>query len=191
MGFGYELGVSGLIAEIVDQLNLVEDVQSGLLAAYMDDFYWATTYEKMVKVIERVQTVGPNYGYRLNMDKSIYLMAPALEYLSDQQLENRIKTLESLGIPRENIKIHPNCQNTCSSSIILQREEQWGIKVLGAYVGHHKYVAKHLENILRNLQEKVEILLKYPNVQARYFLHHSISKLITVCGLIFPNIRNL
>ena len=27
MGFGYELGVSGLIAEIVDELNLVEDVQ--------------------------------------------------------------------------------------------------------------------------------------------------------------------
>ena len=61
----------------------------------------------MVKVIERVQTVGPNYGYRLNMDKSIYLMAPPLEYLSDQQLEDRIKQLEVLGIPRDNIKIHP------------------------------------------------------------------------------------
>ena len=56
MGFGYELGVSGLIAEIVDQLNLAEDVEGGLLAAYMDDFYWAAPFEKMVKVIDRVQT---------------------------------------------------------------------------------------------------------------------------------------
>ena len=95
-------------------------------------------------------------------------MAPPLEYLSDQQLEDRIKQLEVLGIPRDNIKIHPRCQNNCSSITLLLREEQWGIKVLGAYVGHPKFVAKHLEKKLVTIQETAEILMKYPNIQARY-----------------------
>ena len=86
-------------------------------------------------------------------------------------MEDRIVQLENLGIPRENIRIHPHCQDRCSSVTLLQREEQWGINLLGAYVGHSKYVAKHLNNILISLKETVELLLKYPNIQARYFLH--------------------
>ena len=108
MGFGNELGVSELIAEIAQQLELSSGEDKGFLASLMDDFYWGAPFRKMVKVIDFVQKRGPDFGYHLNMGKSIYLMSPpAGQALSEEQLEDRICQLEEIGIPRSNIKIHP------------------------------------------------------------------------------------
>ena len=38
MGFGYELGVSGLIAGIAQELDLVSGESQAFLASLMDDF---------------------------------------------------------------------------------------------------------------------------------------------------------
>ena len=54
---------------------------------------------------------GPAFGYTLNMKKCIYLMAPTGEALSDDELDRRIATLMALGLPRENIRIRPDCQH--------------------------------------------------------------------------------
>ena len=123
MGFGYELGVSELIAEIAQQLELSSGEDKGFLASLMDDFYWGAPFRKMVKVIDFVQKRGPDFGYHLNMGKSIYLMSPpAGQSLSEEQLEDRICQLEEVGIPRSNIKIHPACVSSCSSSLAAERE---------------------------------------------------------------------
>ena len=125
----------------------------------------------MVKVIDFVQKPGPDYGYRLNMDKSIYLISPPANHsLSEVQLEDRVKRLEKLGVPRANIKIHPNRQDSCSSCLSAAREEQFGFKVLGAYVGLTKYVMASLNTKFPQLQRIMDALLKPPNAQGRRVL---------------------
>ena len=64
---------------------------------------------------------------------------PAGQSLSEVQLEDRISQLIDLGIPRSNIKIHPKCTVSCSSSLSAEREKQFGVKVLGAFVGTSEY----------------------------------------------------
>ena len=114
----------------------------------------------------------PDFGYRLNMGKSICLISPPRDGpLSEDQLELRVLQLEELGIPRSNIKIRPKCQDACSSSLFSAREEQFFFKVLGAYVGLSKYVAANLDDKLLKLQLITEALLKFPNGQGRYNLH--------------------
>ena len=94
MGFGYELGVSSLIAEIAQELDLASGESQGFLASLMDDSYWGAPFHKMVKVIDFVQRRGPDYGHRLNMDKSIYLMSPPGDHsLSEAQLETYLRLL--------------------------------------------------------------------------------------------------
>ena len=63
----------------IDQLMFDSNAsqsREGVVSGYMDDLQWAAPFEKMVHVIKFVRDVGPDYGYNLNMDKSIYLMAP-------------------------------------------------------------------------------------------------------------------
>ena len=46
----------------------------GIVCSYIDDLFWAATPNKMVNVIDFVRKNGSDYGYRLNVDKLIYLM---------------------------------------------------------------------------------------------------------------------
>ena len=64
----------------------------------------------MLEIIDFVKENGSAFGYTLNMDKSIYLMAPPVNPLNDLQWNTRIKLLTDRGILRENIRLHPNCQ---------------------------------------------------------------------------------
>merc|ERR1711907_490244 len=66
--------------------------------------------DKMIEVIKFVMVRGPAYGYNLNMKKSVYLMAPLGRDISQRDLDVRIRALTNLGIPVDNIKIHPDCQ---------------------------------------------------------------------------------
>ena len=63
---------------MVDGANLLttgdaDYPNEGIVSSYVDDLYWALL--SPINVIDFVQKSGSDYGYRLNMDKSIYLMA--------------------------------------------------------------------------------------------------------------------
>ena len=138
---------------------------------YIDDIYWAAPFQKMVQVITYVQVNGPKYGYNLNLNKSTYLMSPDSNATTEDELENRIHILNSLGIPTSNVKIHPRCLRQTSSQLEEFRRRNWGFKVLGAFVGTDDYVNQALQDKTRSLESEVEVLLSYPNSQARCYLH--------------------
>ena len=146
MSFLYELGISDFVQNIADLLCEPNSSQprKGVVAGYMDDLCWAAPFEKMVDVIKFVKTRGPAYGYNLNMKKSIYLMAPTSRSFSQQELIERINVLARLGLPIDNIKVHPRIINCCqpyaSSAVLAKRSVQWGCKILGAFVGTDDYV---------------------------------------------------
>merc|ERR1712146_580620 len=91
---------------------------------------------------------GPDFGYNLNMSKSIYLMSPPDGFtLTEDQLESSVCQLESIGIPRSNIKIHPLCQDRCD----FQKLEKL------------KYMTRNVPKVTRSLENY-------------YLLHNRIEK---------------
>ena len=125
----------------------------------------------MAKAIEFVIERGPAFGYTLNMKKCIYLMAPTAKALTDDELGQRLAVLTALGLPLENIKIHPDCQPQSPPDLVAKRRVEWGIKILGAFVGTDEYVLTSLRPKMESLRKLSQTLLRYHNVQARYFLH--------------------
>ena len=55
-------------------------------------------------------------------------------------MDVRIRALTNLGIPVDNVKIHPDCQSFVSPSVLVKRRVEWGFKILGAFVGTDEYV---------------------------------------------------
>ena len=125
----------------------------------------------MIEVIRFVMVRGPAYGYNLNMKKSVYLMAPLGRDISQRDLDVRIRALTNLGIPVDNVKIHPDCQSFVSPSVLAKRRVEWGFKILGAFVGTDEYVLRQLNNKMNKLHKLTDVLIQYPKVQFRYLLH--------------------
>ena len=173
ISFLYELGISDFVRNIADLLYEPSSSQprKGVVAGYIDDLYWAAPFQRMIKVIKFVMERGPIYGYHLNMKKCIYLMAPTNEYLSRSEMNKRINALMVLGLPTENIKIHPDCQSVVTPSVATKRRTEWGCKILGAFVGTDEYVIHELGSKMNRLEKLTDTLLQYPKVQFRYRLH--------------------
>ena len=80
-------------------------------------------------------------------------------------------TLNALGIPTQNIKVHPDCQSATPTALAAKRRAEWGFKMLGAYVGIDEFVMNALQQKMESIRKLTQTLLHYPNVQARYYLH--------------------
>ena len=76
-----------------------------------------------------------------------------------------------LGFPRSNIKIHPDTQQGISRELYQLRSEQWGCKVLGAFIGSKEYIKNSLHSKMKGIKSVADLLLNYPNSQARYLIH--------------------
>ena len=75
----------------------------------------------------------------LNMNKCKYLMAPSV-ILDEPELNRRLDIIVQLGFPISNIKIHPDTQPGISRQLYQSRSEQWGCKVLGAFIGSKEFI---------------------------------------------------
>ena len=70
----------------------------------------------------------------------------------------------------DNIKIHPDCQHDASCVLRDRRAAEWGFKVLGTFVGTDQFVVKALKQKSEALKGLTDVMLRYPNAQARYHL---------------------
>ena len=91
--------------------------------------------------------------------------------LDHSELNRRLDVIMQLGFLRSNIKIHPNTQQDISRELYQSRSEQWGCKVLGAFIGSSEFIKNSLSNKMKAINSVANLLLKYPNSQARYFIH--------------------
>ena len=139
------------------------------MSGYMDDLQWAAPFEKMVHVIKFVRDVGPDYGYNLNMDKSIYLMAPIGRDISQDELFCRVNLLMTLGVPIQNIRVHPQCQSFVSPAALTKRRLEWGCKALGSFIGANEYVLRELNNKMTKIHKLTDVLIQCPKSQFRCY----------------------
>ena len=172
MSFLYELSISPFIKNIEALCSSTNAsiTDEGIVMSYIDDCYWAAPFIKMIEIIEFVQLNGPKYGYNLNMDKCTYLLAPAVT-LDENELNRRLDIIMQLGFPRSSIKIHPDTQQGISRELYQRRSEQWGCKVLGAFIGSKEFIKNSLQVKMKGIKSVADLLLNYPNSQARYLIH--------------------
>ena len=104
------------------------------------------------------------------MKKCVYLFAS--DVILDQiELDRRLDVLLQFGFLRSNIKIHPNTQQDISRELHQSRSENWGCKVLGAFIGSSEFIKNSLSNKMKAINSVANIMLNYPNSQARFFIH--------------------
>ena len=125
---------------------------TGVVGGRVDDLRWAAAFDKAVDATRLATQRGPAFGCSLSLKKSIYLMSPSTQRLSSDELHRRIRLLIDLGVPAQNIKIHPDCELGVSSALVDKRKAEWGFKILGGYVGTDEFV-------MNALQQKIEYLL--------------------------------
>jgi hypothetical protein len=81
----------------------------------------------------------------------------------------------NLGLPIDNIKVHPHIINCCQPSVspvvLAKRGVQWGCKILGAFVGTDECVIHELGNKMRKINNLTDVLIQHPKHQFRYYLH--------------------
>ena len=104
------------------------------------------------------------------MSKCKYLLAPSVT-LDETELNRRLHIIMELGFPMSNIKIHPDTQQGISPDLYQSRLEQWGCEVLGAYIDSKEYIKNSLDSKMKGIKSVADDLLKYPNSQARYYIH--------------------
>ena len=71
-------------------------------------------------------------------------MAPTTERLDYESLRPRVQLLTSLGIPFENIKIHPDCQRDVCADLTTRRRAEWKFIILRAFIGTDEFVLNAL-----------------------------------------------
>ena len=122
----YESGINEFIEYMTESLHVPDSMGSKkkVIPGYIDDLCWAATFGKMIEVIKFMMARVPACGYRFNMKKCIYLMAPTTERLDYESLRPRVQLLTSLGIPFENIKIHPDCQRDVCADLTTRRRAE-------------------------------------------------------------------
>ena len=119
-------------------------------------------------IIRYLREYGREYP---NYPKTSIVVSVCTKDLSRSEMNKRINALMDLGLPMENIKIHPDNQSVVTPSVVTKRRTEWGCKILGAFVGTDEYVIHELGSKMNRLEKLTDTLLQYPKVQFRYRLH--------------------
>ena len=153
----YDLAVAPLI-EQVQQAICDEDTQ-GIISTIIDDISIATTFDKMVDALNILVEKGKEVGYFINFDKTQYLMSPVDNH---DELDRRMNILLNLGFKEDMIKIHPDSVSINDKPIVLQeREVEYGVKLLGAFLGDSEYIKKNLYKKITTLNKEKQNIINY------------------------------
>jgi len=134
------------------------DEMVSLVKFYVDDGNIAAPHHIMVRIIEFLKTEGPKYGYKIKATKGKYLVGVCESY---QAAQVRKQHLMQLGLSESIIVLHPQNDTTVA-------ECDYGLKILGSYVGRPPYIKKMLQVYGDELSREADCLISYPDFQGRW-----------------------
>lgn len=159
------------------------------LMFYVDDANMFGPTEAMRAAIEKIQDVGPLSGYNIKVNKGTYLLGKKSSY--EEASESKLIIMQTMGEGFEDsfVKIHPENelerlkQGIGTGEVLLENElperlqqewelikKQYGMKVLGSFVGTDEYIKAQLELELERLQKDAEAIISLSSLQERYVL---------------------
>jgi hypothetical protein len=129
--------------------NLCEKVEgSGWVKFFIDDGNICCDSEKMMEALDLILSDGPKFGYVLKMNKGKYLIGRCA---TDEEAFLRRDALIAKGLSEDIIKLHPDNGGDAA---------EYGVKVLGSYVGTDEFMAVNLESKLVELKVEADALIR-------------------------------
>ena len=125
---------------------------------FVDDGNLATNFDRMIQVLELLIQIGPSYGYTLNLKKCVYLLDRCD---TNEEAIRRKNIIINLGFDPNNIRIHSDNGGL---------EIDYGVKILGSFIGSKQYIQKGLQSKVEEFKNIAEKLIKYPDSHTKYLL---------------------
>jgi hypothetical protein len=108
------------------------------------------------------------YGYKLNKNKSCNLMGKCE---NNETANSRYRVLvDRFGLCEDIIKLHPSNYDDRNDVQQTQVESEFGVEILGAFVGTDYYMKRQLKILLEELTLIASSLINYPDLQGRLLL---------------------
>ena len=132
---------------------------------YVDDGNIAADFDTMLQTITFIEQEGPRYGYMLKKNKGSYLLGKCTDAATAQA---RKDALLQLGFHPDIIHIHP--ENVSDPDKVTEYDSNYGVNVLGSYIGSDKYIQENLFHKSFELLEICNELCKLPHAQTMMLL---------------------
>lgn len=179
----YIMTIQPLLRELSEHLQQHHQFEqdSPLILFYVDDGNLCGPHDVLITAIKFLQQNGPTrFGYRIKPTKGAYLIGKC-ETIDEALIRfNRLTSaMGDIKLAEDIVKIHPDnldegadfdedlLPNKYFHLTRLQRREDYGMKVLGAYVGSKEYITKKLREVISEWAEVADRLIKFPLVQQR------------------------
>jgi hypothetical protein len=111
----------------------------------------------MLRVIKYVLEEGPKFGYHLKFTKGSYLMGRCGDH--DEALRRK-QALVDIGLSPAIIHLHPEDVPAAHRE---EAELAFGVRMVGTWIGHHRYIQGQLQNKLHDLNVEMEHIIAFPD----------------------------
>jgi hypothetical protein len=132
-----------------------------LLACFIDDTNVGADFETMLRVIKYVLEEGPKFGYHLKFTKGSYLMGRCGDH--DEALRRK-QALVDIGLSPAIIHLHPEDVPAAHRE---EAELAFGVRMVGTWIGHHRYIQGQLQSKLHDLNVEKEHIIAFPDPQIK------------------------
>ena len=144
-------------------INDLRDVEDAFFGTYSDDGTITAPHDNAIEAFKIYETQGAECGLQINY--AIGKTEVLLGYCTrEEEVQERIAVYQNLGLPPENIHVHPGNNN--------DKREDYGYVHLGIAVGTPEFKTKILEERISGLEKEAETLnlLKDPQQQWVFML---------------------
>ena len=128
---------------------------------YVDDGNIAADFDVMMRAIQFIEANGNKYGYVLKKTKGSYLLGKCADRATAVQ---RKTALVDLGFSADIIHIHPD--NAADEADATDLNLNYGVKILGSYIGSDKFIKRRLHEKAVELTELGSRLVQVPHKQS-------------------------
>ena len=159
--WGYIMAIQPMLEDLHTQLrSKFGDEVEALVKFYVDDGNIAAPHHVMLFILDFLRAEGPKYGYKIKPTKGKYLLGSCLDL---EEAKRRKQALVEKGLSPSIIVLHPSDDSGVATL-------EYGVKMLGSYVGHDDFIEDQLRDYCVELHHSAEALIAYPDLQGRWLL---------------------
>ncbi len=157
------------IQPFVDGLTSILTNSQGIARFYIDDGNICAPHDVMIRALNYVVEEGPKYGYELNLRKGSYLVGQCRSNSIATHRKNYL--VSHFNLDPSIIHLHPS--NGVDFVEQVQLTYQYGVKMLGSYIGHRSYITHQLDGLYIEHCTAADNLTQYDNLQCKTLLLRS------------------
>jgi len=143
-------------------LKLIKDSvgEEAFVKFFIDDGNIAAKYPVMKQILDIIVTQGPDYGFKLKINKGTYMIGRCAT--TEEALQRKQELINRYGFDESIIRLHPDNNGD---------PVQYGCKVLGSFIGNDEYCHHKLQDkMIQLVKESQTIIDKVDLLQTRFLI---------------------